>query len=371
MRLTHAVLALVAVCGGLAFWASARSAEEPLPGPEPTAPQPGAALARPAETPAPAPAPGPAADADDARAAPILEALARAEAAGDGAALKAAEARLRAEAWDAPAARRWALRRGAARAAEAAALTGIEAIRARDEARRLLSRGVFLPEFFGPDLAPTPERDRLVAVIQQLNRQVMRYGPGLEGVTRPYEVQPGDAPVLIVSRQRLGMGSNGVLFWNLGTLNPKALRAGTTILLPLEELTVWVDQARFRLALFVGDWFVKDFRVGVGRPESETPRGEFVVTDRQLNPPWTAPDGKVYKPEDPGNELGAAWIRIVNDEFPHAAGYGIHGTRKPETLGLRSSNGCVRLANPEAVELYDWVRRQDSNGGPATRVFIR
>ncbi len=371
MRFTHAVLALVAVCGGLAWWASSgdTGASEPGSGAAPPA------LQRPEGPQAPQPAAEPkesgAVDAADAAARPILDAIAKAQAAGDTKALAAEEARLRARAWDAPSARRYAAQMGATRLQAAASLTGLDAIRAKDEARRLLSRAVMLPEFFRSDGVPTPERTQLVSLIQQLNRQVMRYEPGLDAVTRPYEVQPGDAPILIVSRQQLRMGSNGILFWNLGTLNAKALRAGTTILLPLEELTVQVDQARFRLALFIGDWFVKDFHAGVGRPESETPRGEFRVTDRQLNPPWTAPNGKVYQPGDPANELGAAWIRIVNDEFPHSAGYGLHGTRKPETLGQRSSNGCVRLANEEAVELYDWVRREDSNGGPATRVLIR
>jgi lipoprotein-anchoring transpeptidase ErfK/SrfK len=116
---------------------------------------------------------------------------------------------------------------------------------------------------------------------------------------------------------------------------------------------------------------VKDFRVGVGKPDTPTPTGRFTVLDRQFNPPWTAPDGRVLPYGHADNELGDAWISIVNDEYPRGAGYGIHGTNKPDTVGHRSSNGCVRLLNEDAKELVGWVRRQDSNGGAPTPVIIR
>jgi len=33
-------------------------------------------------------------------------------------------------------------------------------------------------------------------------------------------------------------------------------------------------------------------------------------------------------------------------------GYGLHGTWKPETIGVQASAGCVRLLNNEVEELF-------------------
>jgi lipoprotein-anchoring transpeptidase ErfK/SrfK len=34
------------------------------------------------------------------------------------------------------------------------------------------------------------------------------------------------------------------------------------------------------------------------------------------------------------------------------AGYGIHGTTDPQSLGRQVTQGCVRMANPDIEELY-------------------
>jgi murein L,D-transpeptidase YcbB/YkuD len=34
-------------------------------------------------------------------------------------------------------------------------------------------------------------------------------------------------------------------------------------------------------------------------------------------------------------------------------GYGIHGTDNPQSIGKAYSHGCIRLQNPDALELYD------------------
>ena len=124
------------------------------------------------------------------------------------------------------------------------------------------------------------------------------------------------------------------------------------------------------LGLFIGDWFVKEFRVGIGKEDSPTPVGLFWVHSREKNPDWWKPGGKKIPFGHPDNELGSAWIAIVSDEWPVSAGYGLHGTNKPKTVGTACSNGCVRLTNGQATELYDWVRT-GSAGGRATRVHIR
>jgi lipoprotein-anchoring transpeptidase ErfK/SrfK len=165
------------------------------------------------------------------------------------------------------------------------------------------------------------------------------------------------------------MGPNAVMYWNQGNLRPTSMRAGATYVIPLEELTVHVHQRHYRLALFIGDWFVKEFRVGVGRRDTPTPVGEFKVDSKEENPDWWF-NGKLIRFGDPKNELGSRWIAIYGDDLPLSAGIGIHGTNKPDTVGSRCSNGCVRLKNDEVNELFWWVRT-GYNGGPATRIFVR
>jgi len=370
MRLTWLVLGVVVAAGAVAF-INTEEADPQHPAAKPDAGTP--ALNRPNQPQAAA------GNLDlseaqveaEGRARKLLERIATARAEGSADLGKLVD-ELRRTAWDTPSARRFAYLEGRRLLQEAGNERSKTSIAKKDEARRLLSRVLYLPEMFTQTGASTDERTKLIEVIQQLNRQVMHYESGVEGVTVPYEVPAGVAPVQIVSRQKLMMGSNGILFWNQGgNLDAKRMRAGQTILLPQEELTVHVFLRYRRMALFVGDWFVKEFRVGVGKEETPTPTGEFVVLGRQLNPAWTNPKtGKVVPYGDPMNELGDAWMAIANSEWPKAAGYGLHGTRAPETVGTRCSNGCVRLVNAEAVELRDWVRTS-AQDGKATRVFIR
>jgi lipoprotein-anchoring transpeptidase ErfK/SrfK len=34
------------------------------------------------------------------------------------------------------------------------------------------------------------------------------------------------------------------------------------------------------------------------------------------------------------------------------AGYGIHGTTEPETIGKQATQGCIRMVNSDVEELY-------------------
>ena len=376
MRLTWVVLGVVAAAGVIAFLSGSRADEDADP-----------SAARPAGATTPAAAnmsplerrldPLEAADNTgeaERRAGQISIQLARAEASGDTAAIAKLESQLHTELSDTLVARRRAFQKGLEMLRRVPRRPGEERARYLDGARRLLSAGVYLPEHFHKDGRSTDRRTKLIRKIQELNRIVMTYAPGLEAITVPYEVPAGVAPVQIVSRQKLRTGHNAILYWNQGgNLDPSRLRAGATLLLPQEELTLHVYQNVRRLGVFIGNWFVKEFRVGIGKDETPTPVGTFDVYRKQQNPDWTATikGRKVIIPYgDPRNELGDAWIHIRNNEYSEASGYGIHGTNAPDTVGKACSNGCVRLKNDQARELFWWVRTA-SAGGQATRIFIR
>ena len=191
---------------------------------------------------------------------------------------------------------------------------------------------------------------------------------GVKDVTKTYDVVAGDNPLRIVSRDKLAFGPNALLFWNQGgSLDPKRLKAGDRLLVPLETLSIRVNLERHLLDVYLGESLVKEFAVGVGKASTPTFPGTYEVKDKYLNPDWHSPTGLIPY-GDPKNELGDAWIPISSPEKPK--GYGIHGTIKPETVGTDCSNGCVRLRNEEAVEMIGWVRTAKGDG-QATKVVIR
>ena len=227
MRLTWLVLGVVAAAGAVAF---INTDEEPVELPEAATEGSGGAVALQrgsgAQGAGAAPPLSQAEGKQEKHAKTLLEGMARALAAGNTAQERALAKRLQREAWDAPSSRRWAYARGRRLLEQAGGRQGKKAIGQKDQARRLLSRAVYLPEMFRANGASTDERTQLIQMIQKVNRQVMRYRSGIEGVTRPYEVPTGITPVQIISRERLSMGSNGLLFWNQGgNLDPKRLRA--------------------------------------------------------------------------------------------------------------------------------------------------
>jgi len=71
--------------------------------------------------------------------------------------------------------------------------------------------------------------------------------------------------------------------------------------------------------------------------------------DPQLFEPGGGKTGKLVIPPGPNNPVGLAWIGLS------LQGYGIHGTPVPEHIGRAESKGCFRLANWNAVKLFNMV----------------
>lgn len=330
-----------------------------------------------APTPAPAPLAAPAGGRGEPSSGPEAEARALVAslneklAANDPAAVQGLEERLAKDYADTLEARRYGLSRGVTDAK--VALDDKKPLEVRAEAgvraRRALSRALFLPELFDATTGrPTEARVALLQTIASVNSFVMTKDGGVKDVTRPYDVVAGDNPLRIVSRDKLTCGPNAILYWSQsGSLDPKRLKVGDRLLIPLETLSIHVSLERHLLGVYLGDTLVKEFTVGVGKPSTPTYPGVYEVKDKYLNPDWHSPHG-VIPYGDPKNELGDAWIPISSAEKPK--GYGIHGTNKPDTVGTDCSNGCVRLRNEEAVEMTSWVRTARGDG-QATRVYIR
>jgi len=90
-----------------------------------------------------------------------------------------------------------------------------------------------------------------------------------------------------------------------------------------------------------------------------TPRGEFKVIGKGVNPKWRKPDWAfveagepVPPPDDPSRfvdgELGAYFLNLGD-------GYLIHGTKNEEMLGRPASHGCVRVGAADLEHLYSMI----------------
>jgi lipoprotein-anchoring transpeptidase ErfK/SrfK len=117
---------------------------------------------------------------------------------------------------------------------------------------------------------------------------------------------------------------------------------------------ITIDRSSFRLRFFKRLRLVKTYRIGVGRIGFETPAGLYHVQNKAVNPAWSVPEwggelaGRVIPGGAPNNPLKARWLGIYD-------GAGIHGTDVISSLGTAASHGCIRMAIPEVIELYDKV----------------
>ncbi len=115
-----------------------------------------------------------------------------------------------------------------------------------------------------------------------------------------------------------------------------------------------VIKSKYKMILFdKGIPFIV-YNIADGK-QNRTPEGKFVVKNKEVEPSWTAP-GKNVPFGDPANPLGTRWMGIKETCLnSQNTGYGIHGTKDPNSIGTSASNGCIRMHNSEVEELFDII----------------
>ena len=103
-----------------------------------------------------------------------------------------------------------------------------------------------------------------------------------------------------------------------------------------------IDLHRLRATLLRDGHPVFTAPVGVGQPQSPTPRGEFYVRDKLTD--YASP---FYGPVAFGTSARSA----VLTDWPDGGFVGIHGTDAPELIPGRVSHGCIRLRNRDILRL--------------------
>ncbi len=148
--------------------------------------------------------------------------------------------------------------------------------------------------------------------------------------------------------------------------------AGSRILLPLSFILpdtprkdIVINLAAMRLFYFRKDGTlltVSTYPVGIGTTEQPTPMGKMYITRKKFRPTWHVPaviakDHRkkgdplpAYVPPGPLNPLGEYALYLSK------AGYLVHGTNKPASIGLRATYGCIRLYPEDIKRLYKNTR---------------
>src|ERR671915_56743 len=116
------------------------------------------------------------------------------------------------------------------------------------------------------------------------------------------------------------------------------------------------DRANFQLRYYERLNLVRSYTVAVGAVGFDTPAGLYHIQNKAVDPAWSVPDsdwagdlaGTVVPGGVPENPLKERWLGIYD-------GAGIHGTDVTSSLGSAASHGCIRMAIPDVIELYDKV----------------
>ena len=168
-----------------------------------------------------------------------------------------------------------------------------------------------------------------------------------------YTIQPGDSLIKIAklfhTTVEAVQKSNG-----LNAANP-IIYPGKTLYIYQGDWSIKVSKSRYRLYLYNGKELFKIYKVGVGR-QGRTPEGKFMIANKQKHPTWYN-EGRAIPFGTKENVLGTRWMALkpVGNTDQHLRGYGIHGTWKPESIGSKCSNGCIRMRNEEVEELFTIV----------------
>jgi len=233
--------------------------------------------------------------------------------------------------------------------AEALLLAGRQGLRQQD----LVTARTKLNEALALGVEPQ-ELDKLRADLVRLGEETVFSSRVFEQdpLVRRYIVQPGDSLGKIATRNRVTAG----LLARINQIrNVNLIRAGQTLKVVKGPFHAVVDRREFTLDVYLGDVFVKQYRVGLG-VDGSTPSGKWQVAVKLVNPTYYPPrGGDILTADDPRNPLGERWIGLtgVGGEALRQERYGIHGTIEPDSIGKEASLGCIRLYNEDVEFLYD------------------
>jgi L,D-transpeptidase ErfK/SrfK len=168
--------------------------------------------------------------------------------------------------------------------------------------------------------------------------------------------------------RHFGLGINEISAANPG-VDIWVPEAGRRIMLPLSFILpdaprkgIVINLAAMRLFQFKGDsesLVVSTYPVGIGSEERSTPIGQMYVERKVIRPTWHVPASILKDHRKKGDPLPAKVLPGPQNPlgeyalYLNKSGYLIHGTNKPSSIGLKATNGCIRLYPEDVKKLYE------------------
>lgn len=191
---------------------------------------------------------------------------------------------------------------------------------------------------------------------------VLGNGDTIVGELSKVRVEDGDT--LSDVARRYGLGLEEVTSAN-PDIDPWDPSAGELAVLPTEFLLpdaprrgIVVNLAAMRMFIYSGKkggTQVSTFPLGIGREGRQSPTGGMYIARKAAHPVWYVPDSIRRDHAQRGDPLPAAVAPGPDNPlgdyalYLSKASYLIHGTNKPYAIGLRASNGCLRMY-PENIK---------------------
>ena len=174
---------------------------------------------------------------------------------------------------------------------------------------------------------------------------------GTQGASRQIEQRPVYAHVDPSIGARPDPMSHGL------EIDPRYLRREIAFDGPEAPGSIVIDTPNKFLYLVQPGGRAIRYGIGVGRP-GFTWAGSHKITAKKEWPDWIPPDEMLQRQPDlprfmPGgveNPLGARALYLGSTL------YRIHGTNEAWTIGQNVSSGCIRMRNPDVIDLYERVK---------------
>lgn len=196
------------------------------------------------------------------------------------------------------------------------------------------------------------------------------------GELQVINVESEDTLQRIARREDLGLLE--LMSANPGIDKNKKLKVGSEIMIPTAFILptsprngIVINVAELRLYFYPSlQNVVMTFPIGIGRDGWETPLSQTYIESKQEFPDWTPPDSiREYTLKTKGYTLpevvSAGPDNPLGNYAMHLAipGYLIHSTNQPNSIGIRSSSGCIRMFPEDIEQLFYLVQ-------PGTPVYI-
>ena len=168
--------------------------------------------------------------------------------------------------------------------------------------------------------------------------------------------------------RHFGLGINQISAANPG-IDVWVPEAGGRLLLPLSFILpdaprngIVINLAALRIFHFKGDRqspTVSTYPIGIGTAERPSPTGQMVIERKMVRPTWHVPASIAEDHRKKGDPLPTKVLPGPLNPLGEYAlylskpSYLIHGTNKPASIGLRATNGCIRLYPEDIKRLYE------------------